>query len=61
MHNNGALFQINLLSLAGRYGKKIKRFTESLLNDNFVGSDMHHRNHLEDINNYVLSKDHNKL
>ena len=64
LHNNGVLFQTNLLSLAGRYGKKIKRFAESLLNDNlvdFIGSDLHHHIHLEEINNYVLSKDYAKL
>ena len=64
LHNNGVLFQTNLLSLSGRYGKKIKRFAESLLNDNlvdFIGSDMHHHIHLEEITKYILSKDYAKL
>ena len=46
----GCLFQLNLLSLTEQYGKSVQKVSEKLLKENmydFVGTDTHHRNHLE--------------
>lgn len=46
----GCLFQLNLLSLTDQYGKEVQKTSEKLLKENlydFVGTDIHHRNHLE--------------
>jgi tyrosine-protein phosphatase YwqE len=45
----GCLFQLNLLSLTGQYGKGVQKISEKLLKENlydFVGTDTHHQNHL---------------
>lgn len=45
----GCLFQLNLLSLTEQYGKHVQKTTTKLLKENlydFVGSDVHHQNHL---------------
>jgi len=50
LRNRGCYFQLNLLSLSGYYGKPTRKIAERLLKDNaveFVGTDMHHLNHLE--------------
>lgn len=60
-------FQINILSLAGYYGKQIKALAESLLKKgycDFLGTDLHAQRHLECIQNYLGTKDaerHSKL
>ena len=49
LRSRGCLFQLNLLSLSGYYGKPVKKVSERLIRDNaveFVGTDMHHINHL---------------
>ena len=46
----GCLFQLNLLSLTDQYGKGVQKTSEKLLKENlydFVGTDTHHKNHLE--------------
>ncbi len=46
----GCLFQLNLLSTVGYYGKKTVKATEFLLKNqliDFTGSDIHHIKHLE--------------
>ena len=46
----GCLFQLNLLSLTEHYGKHVQKTTEKLLKENmfdFVGTDVHHHQHLE--------------
>lgn len=46
----GFLLQINLLSLVGYYGKPAEKTAKTLLRKNmvdFVGTDLHHVNHLE--------------
>ncbi|WP_158838677.1 tyrosine-protein phosphatase [Polaribacter sp. L3A8] len=46
----GCLFQLNLLSLTEQYGKGVQKMSEKLLKENlydFVGTDTHHKNHLE--------------
>lgn len=46
----GVLFQLNLLSITGYYGREVKRAAEYLLEKRcyeFAGTDLHHRKHLE--------------
>lgn len=45
MHNNGILFQVNLESILGKYGKRVKKAMKKLLKSkivDFVGSDIHY-------------------
>lgn len=45
----GCLFQLNLLSLTEQYGKFVTKTAEKLIKENlydFVGTDTHHKNHL---------------
>ena len=46
----GCLFQLNLLSLTEQYGKNVQQISNKLLKQNlydFVGTDTHHKNHLQ--------------
>ena len=50
----GCLFQINLLSVLGYYGKDVLKITDKLLSKNlvnFVGSDIHNIHQIDYINN----------
>ena len=63
LHSAGLLFQVNLLSLAGYYGKEQKQVAEWLIEKNmvdFLGSDMHHMRHAEAIDRYIDGKDYKK-
>lgn len=63
IHNGGTLFQINLLSLAGHYGRNEKRVAEELIDAglvDLVGSDLHNARHVEAIENYLASKDYKR-
>ncbi len=45
----GVMFQLNLLSVSGYYGKDVKKLAEYLLQKNFydlAGTDLHHERHL---------------
>ncbi len=58
------LFQVNLLSLAGYYGKSTKRIAEKLIKEGmveFIGTDMHHPGHLKATQDYVSSSEFYKL
>jgi len=47
--DRGCLLQLNLLSLTDYYGKDVKKVARKLLEEDmidFVGTDMHHYNHL---------------
>ena len=49
LRSRGCFFQLNLLSICGYYGKMEKKVSERLIKDScveFVGTDMHHLNHL---------------
>lgn len=64
LHDAGNLFQINLLSLSGYYGKATKQQAEWLINQgmvDFIGSDLHHHRHADSIEEYLASKDYRKL
>jgi protein-tyrosine phosphatase len=55
----GCLFQLNLLSTTGYYGKPVFEIAQKLLNENmidFTGSDTHHDRHTEAYKNHVLLK-----
>lgn len=56
----GCLFQMNLLSVTGYYGKPVLDICKKLLEQNmidFTGSDAHHERHIETFKNPVLLKD----
>jgi tyrosine-protein phosphatase YwqE len=64
MKDMGCLLQVNLLSLSGYYGKPIKKVAEKLIEANlisFIGTDMHHQNHLNATKAFVSHKDFYKL
>nr|WP_288834198.1 CpsB/CapC family capsule biosynthesis tyrosine phosphatase [uncultured Flavobacterium sp.] len=49
LKKSGCLFQLNLLAVVGYYGENITKIAESLLQKgmyDFVGSDVHHDNHI---------------
>ena len=50
LKKSGCYFQLNLLSTVGYYGGSIATVTDKLLKNgfyDFVGSDIHHQNHIE--------------
>ncbi|SHM38746.1 tyrosine-protein phosphatase [Flavobacterium xanthum] len=56
----GCLFQLNLLSIVGYYGAGIAKIAEQLLQKglySYVGSDVHHNNHITAFEQKVLIKD----
>lgn len=60
LHDAGALFQINVLSLSGYYGKAEKQVAEWLIEHNMVdfnGTDLHNHRHADSIDAYLRSKD----
>lgn len=60
LHRTGNLFQINLLSLAGHYGKTEKSTAEYLIENDLVdliGTDLHNPAHVESIDRYLHSND----
>ena len=60
IHAAGTLFQLNLLSLAGYYGKEVKRVAEMLVNNNlvdFIGTDIHNTDYANAIDRYIASRE----
>ena len=60
LKNAGCLFQLNLLSTVGYYGEEVFEAGKKLLNKgliDFVGSDVHHKNHIDWFDKKVLLKD----
>ncbi len=56
--NRGILFQLNLLSVGGYYGKDVQQSAIRLLDNNlidFVASDVHNMNQLNELKNLQLS------
>jgi len=54
----GCLFQLNILSLSGGYGRTVTELAEYLLKHEFytlVGTDLHHSRHLDAQHNPVLA------
>ena len=59
LKNAGCLFQLNLLSTVDYYGKNIGLVTDKLLSNqyyDFVGSDIHHQNHINAFKNKATLK-----
>ena len=57
---SGCLFQLNLLSTVGYYGIEVAKTAEKLLRKgmiDFVGSDVHHENHIKAFSEKILLKD----
>lgn len=55
----GCLFQMNLLSSVGYYGKDVAQTADKLLANqmiDFVGSDIHHKNHIAAFENKISIK-----
>lgn len=55
----GCLFQMNLLSSVGYYGKDVALAVDKLLEKgliDFVGSDIHHENHIKSFENKIIIK-----
>ena len=64
LHDAGVHLQVNLLSLAGHYGRHARQTAEWLLSHDmvsFVGSDLHRLSHLDAIHDYLCSRDYRKL
>lgn len=60
----GCLLQINILSLLGYYGEAAKQTAQTLLKKNmisFVGTDMHHNNHMNGLKELAGKKSFYKL
>lgn len=60
LKKSGCLFQLNLLSTVGYYGNEIAKIAEKLLQNgmyDFVGSDVHHINHINAFDQKVKFKD----
>ena len=56
MKNIGCKFQMNLLSTTGYYGNEILKISNKLLKENmidFVGSDIHNQNHINNFSNSI--------
>ena len=63
LHNAGAMFQINVLSLAGGYGKDERKIADMLIEKglvDFVGTDLHNAAHADIIDRYLASSDYLK-
>jgi len=60
LKNAGCLFQLNLLSTVGYYGNEVRETAYKLLKNgmiDFIGSDVHHKKHIEAFNNKLELKD----
>jgi protein-tyrosine phosphatase len=58
--NAGCMLQLNLLSVVGYYGEGIAKIAEKLLQKgmySFVGSDVHHNNHIAAFDQKIKFKD----
>ncbi|KAA8486778.1 tyrosine-protein phosphatase YwqE [Arcticibacter tournemirensis] len=58
LHERGCLFQLNILSLSGYYGKAVRQIAVNLLNDGLIdlcGTDLHHQRHLNALSAFVQS------
>lgn len=54
----GCLFQLNILSIGGYYGRAVKELAEYLLDKNYynlIGTDLHHSRHLEALQHVELT------
>ena len=59
LHEAGLAFQVNVLSLAGNYGKAEQKVAESLIAEglvDYLGTDIHRMSHINAIDEYLRSK-----
>ena len=64
LQDMGFLFQVNLLSLTGYYGKQVKHAARFLIENkmvDYLGTDIHHLRHLEYMSDIENIKIFNKL
>lgn len=64
LHDAGCLFQLNWLSLVGRYGEKVRTQARLLLKNNwvdFIGSDLHRPNDLSALGSLFTLPDYTLL
>ena len=64
IHSTGTKLQLNLLSIAGYYGKEEKRIAMELITNglvDFIGTDLHNHRHADAIEAYLASKDYRKI
>ncbi len=55
----GCLFQLNMLSATGYYGERVAKITDVLLKEqliDFIGSDVHHSRHLDQMQKKIVLK-----
>jgi protein-tyrosine phosphatase len=60
LKNAGCQFQLNLLSTVGYYGNEVMEVANQLLKNNlidFVGSDVHHKKHIESFSKKIEIKE----
>lgn len=60
LKDKGCLLQLNMLSIAGHYGKNIKAIADEILSKrlyDYCGSDMHHERHAASLKAIAASKD----
>ena len=59
LKQQGCLFQLNLLSVVGYYGANVTQAAETILQKgiyDFVGTDVHHQNHLKGLSQRIKTK-----
>ena len=59
LKQQGCLFQLNLLSVVGYYGAHVTQAAETILQKgmyDFVGTDVHHQNHLKGLSQRIKTK-----
>lgn len=64
LHDSECLFQVNILSMAGCYGKGIQDLTLWMLEKgyiDFMATDLHHKDHVHAIDQFLRSKLYRKL
>lgn len=64
LKEKGVLFQVNILSLLGYYGKHIKNIAHRLVHDNMVellGTDIHHTRHADYITENITNRELQKI
>lgn len=64
LHDIGTLFQVNMLSIAGAYGKPEKEIALKLLDNgyvDFIGTDLHNMRHIEILEQYLASREYSKI
>ncbi|MDO5571986.1 MAG: hypothetical protein Q4F97_11100 [Bacteroidales bacterium] len=63
LHNIECEFQINIMSIAGGYGKEIQKTAKWLLEKgylDYIGTDLHNKSHSDFIDNYLKSSAYKK-